>query len=225
LPQLVGDGVRFAMGEENPDPRDRTIAGIAGQDDEYYAGDQRDSAEYEPISGGTVRSHSSPLLDLLFVWSDCWRVRCDSGVCLVIMRAKGALRTPRTAQTVDRWEIAVGEVKVLMKRTGARRRRPYAPVLAVATTTTTTSGEIEKRATPVGKSAKKESEEWKLGSTLVARTRIGCWALKIAKLTAQLTRETKDGCQWTNDLWLLRHTIKQYATVLSATVDSNFLRV
>jgi hypothetical protein len=102
LPQLVGDGVRFAMGEENPDPRDRTIAGIAGQDDEYYAGDQRDSAEYEPISGGTVRSHSSPLLDLLFVWSDCWRVRCDSGVCLVIMRAKGALRTPRTAQTVDR---------------------------------------------------------------------------------------------------------------------------
>lgn len=64
LPQLVGDGVRFAMGEESPDPTDRFVAGIARHDDEYYAEDQRDYAEYEPISGGSVSS-SPPLLELL----------------------------------------------------------------------------------------------------------------------------------------------------------------
>lgn len=53
LPQLVGDGVRFAMGEDIPDPRERSVAGIAGNDDEYYA-DRPDSAEYIPIAGGSV---------------------------------------------------------------------------------------------------------------------------------------------------------------------------
>jgi hypothetical protein len=66
LPQLVGDGVRFAMGEENPDPRGRSVAGIADQEDEYYAADQRDSAEYEPISGGSVSSHSPPRVGATF---------------------------------------------------------------------------------------------------------------------------------------------------------------
>jgi len=66
---------------------------------------------------------------------------------------------PRTTQTVDRGEPAAGEMRVRMKRTGARPRRLYALVLRVAMTTTMTNGEIEKRATLVGRSAKKESGE------------------------------------------------------------------
>ena len=61
LPELVGDGVRFAMGEEPEGPTERrgsrTIAGL-GQDDEYYA--QDNGQEYVPIGGGSVRTTRSP---------------------------------------------------------------------------------------------------------------------------------------------------------------------
>ena len=69
LPQLVGDGVRFAMGEDIPDPRERrqrSVAGIESHADEYYPADYGHSAEYEPIVGGSVSSHSLPLFEFAF---------------------------------------------------------------------------------------------------------------------------------------------------------------
>eukprot|EP01046_Picozoa_sp_COSAG06_P027601 COSAG06_NODE_2448_length_6864_cov_2.750037_2_plen_302_part_00 len=59
LPQLVGDGLRFAMGEEAVGSSERSVAGIAGHDDEYYSAGRRDSAEYVPIAGASVSSHAS----------------------------------------------------------------------------------------------------------------------------------------------------------------------
>mgnify|MGYP002844816904 CR=1 FL=1 len=56
LPELVADGVRFAMGKDRP-PRERrtsrAVAGISGHDDEYYSAGRRDSADYIP-AGGSV---------------------------------------------------------------------------------------------------------------------------------------------------------------------------
>ena len=62
LPELVADGVRFAMGKDRP-PRERrtsrAVAGISGHDDEYYSAGRRDSADYIP-AGGSVPLPLSP---------------------------------------------------------------------------------------------------------------------------------------------------------------------
>lgn len=63
LPELVADGVRFAMGKDGP-PRERrasrAVAGISGHDDEYYSAGRRDSADYIPAGGSVPRPPPPP---------------------------------------------------------------------------------------------------------------------------------------------------------------------
>lgn len=87
LPQLVGDGVRFAMGEDISGPTERSITGIAGQDDEYYSADRQDAGEYLPIAG-SVSSHLQPSWLLLCL--------CRTQKCNLTIDARGVWqrRTP-----------------------------------------------------------------------------------------------------------------------------------
>ena len=82
LPELVADGVRFAMGKDRP-PRERrtsrAVAGISGHDDEYYSAGRRDSADYIP-AGGSVPLPLSPPNP----------VRSAAGSALTLWRRRGS---------------------------------------------------------------------------------------------------------------------------------------
>jgi hypothetical protein len=172
LPQLVGDGLRFAMGEEAVGPSERSVAGIAGHDDEYYSAGRRDSAEYVPIAGASVSSHASSLpsvrAQLRQPAAPCiYPFLCatrTSGARPVTTMAKGGPRTLPAVPIAARCETVVGTgATPLRRRTGRTRkidgRFPHAPLAMSATKRRRTSGEIGRRATRGARSARSASGE------------------------------------------------------------------